>query len=218
MAIISHKRRIVFFPIEKNCSTSVKHLFYRLETGTPFPKAKKKFNLVGHVHNYYPSFVEEKWLEFYDAYDTIAIVRDPIKRFLSAYGNRVVATKALETVGHSKAKIDRSVYSLQPSLDEFVQNLEFYCEVSPYIERHIASQSSKIGKFFSKIKLTYDTSQIPEFEEYLSKKYRRKVKLPHKQTAGPKYKISDLKKESLEKLQKFYEKDYNMLSNFYNSA
>lgn len=146
MAIVSHKHRVVFFPMAKNCSTSVKHLFYGLETGMPFRKAKKKYGLLGHVHKYYPTQTKEEWLNIFEAYDSIVIVRDPIKRFLSAYGNRIVHRKVLETTGYASKLIRAAGFPLQPSLDEFIQNLEFYCKVSSYMKNHIAPQETIVGK------------------------------------------------------------------------
>lgn len=216
MAIVSHKHRVVFFPMAKNCSTSVKHLFYCLDVGLPFRTAKKKYGLFGHVHKYYPTQVKEEWNRIFDEYDSVVIVRDPIKRFLSAYGNRIVHVKALETMGDAAAKILSAGYPLQPSLEEFVQNLEFYCKASSYIKNHIAPQETIVGDIFSKIKQVYDTSQVPEFEAFMSERCGKQVVLPREQSGGPKFTVSDLSEKSLKKLLDFYRKDYAMLSRFYN--
>lgn len=216
MAIVNHKYRIVFFPMAKNCSTSVKHLFYNLEVGTSFRVAKRKYGLIGHVHKYYPTKAIEEWQRIYDAYESIAIVRDPIKRFLSAYGNRIVHMKALETMGNAAEVISAKKYPLQPTLEQFVQNLEFYCSASLYMKNHIAPQETIIGQIFSKIKNVYDTSQVPELELLLTKRCSKDIILPHEQSGGPKFSISDLSTNSVKKLLKFYEKDYDMLSDFYN--
>ncbi|MDX8399895.1 MAG: sulfotransferase family 2 domain-containing protein [Gallionellaceae bacterium] len=215
MTIVSHKHRIAFFPMAKNCSTSVKHLFYRLETGMSFHKAREKYGLSGHVHKYYPSQAKEKWRSIYGEYDTVTIVRDPIKRFLSAYSNRVVHFNALETRVNAADKIKLIGYPLQPTLEEFVQNLEIYCEASPYMRKHIAPQESIIGDFFSKIKWVYDTSQIPEFEAFMSERYGKPIIMPHAQNGGPKLTTDDLSKSSLKKLRQFYKNDYKMLRQFY---
>lgn len=215
MAIVSHKHRIVFFPMAKNCSTSVKHLFYRLDVGMPFRAAKKNFGLIGHVHKYYPTQTQEEWQRIYDAYDSIVIVRDPIKRFLSAYGNRVVHMKALETMGDASAKILMSNYPLQPSLEQFVQNLEFYCNASSYMKNHIAPQETIVGGIFSKIKHVYDISQVSEFEKFMSERCEKQIVLPREQSGGPKFTVSDLSERSLKKLLDFYHEDYAMLSRFY---
>lgn len=215
MAIISHKHRLVFFPMAKNCSTSIKHLFYRLEVGMPFRAARKKYGLVGHVHKYYPTQTKEEWQSIFDAYKSIAIVRDPLKRFLSAYGNRVVHMKVLETTGNASVKIRLAGYPLQPSLEQFVQNLEFYCDASSYLKNHIAPQQTIVGGIFQKINRVYDISQVPEFESFMSERYGKPIVLPREQSGGPKFTASDLSKSSLKKLLNFYRKDYEMLSQFY---
>ncbi|WP_207101573.1 sulfotransferase family 2 domain-containing protein [Paracoccus shandongensis] len=215
MAIVSHKHRVVFFPMAKNCSTSAKHLFYLLDVGMPFRTAKKKYGLWGHVHKYYPTQTKEEWQQIFDAYESIVIVRDPIKRFLSAYGNRIVHMKVLETVGGASARILAAGHPLQPSLEEFVQNLEFYCSVSSYMKNHIAPQEKIVGDIFPKIKRVYDTSQVPEFEAFMSERCGSQIVLPREQSGGPKFTVSDLSERSLGKLLDFYRKDYKMLSRFY---
>lgn len=215
MAIISHKHRVVFFPMAKNCSTSAKHLFYRLEAGIPFRQAKKEYGLIGHVHKYYPTQTKEEWRAIFEAYDSITIVRDPIKRFLSAYGNRIIHMKALETTGVASKLIKAAGYPLQPSLEEFVQGLSFYCKASSYMRNHIAPQETIVGEIFPKIKHVYDTSQVPAFEALMSERCGREIVLPREQSGGPKFAVSDLSKKSLSKLIDYYRKDYEMLSHFY---
>ena len=214
MSIVSHKHRLVFFPIAKNCSTSIKHLFYQLETGQKFKQARKHYGLAGHVHHYYPTRNGEKFLNFFDSYDTITIVRDPIKRFLSTYGERIGHVKVLERAG-TVEKIRSDGYPVQPSLEEFVQNLEYYCEVSSRVRRHIAPQKNIIGPFFPRIKKVYEISQIPEFEAFMSERYGKPITLAQDQTGGPKFTIADLSQRSLEKMVDYYKPDYKMLSQFY---
>jgi hypothetical protein len=215
MAIVSHRLRIVFFPMPKNCSSSVKSAFYKLETGMTYRRAKKKFGLTVNVHSCYRVPNHEKWKGIYDSYDTVTFVREPIKRFLSAYSNRVVHVRALEKFGTSPEEISEAGYPVRPTLEEFAEHLEYYCSVSSHVRKHVNPQEKIIGDIFPKIKHVFDTSQIPEFEKLVTERDGRPFTLPHNQTGGKKYKFSDLSDGAMEKLTKFYAADYKMLSSIY---
>lgn len=211
MPIISHKHRIVFFPMAKNCSTSIKHMFYHLETGRPFRQARAAYNLVGHVHAYYPTVTLEKWHPFYDCYESMTIVRDPVSRFLSGYGNRILHAKALETRGNIGDKIKAAGLSLEPDLDSFVDNLEKYLQISVYMKNHLSPQASIIGAIFPKIKHVLPISRAAEIPEFFRTHRNINVTFPHEQSVGPKFKPSDLSRSRLKKIVDFYKDDYALL-------
>jgi hypothetical protein len=215
VAIVSHKHRIVFFPLAKNCSTSLKYFFYELDTGRPFRRVKARFNLPGHIHTYFPTATEEKWLKFYNAYDTMAVVRDPISRFLSAYGNRIVHARALETRGNVVETLKAKGLSTIPDLPSFIDNLEAYVQISSYTKNHISPQSSVIGGIFKHIKHIYPLSKVSEIPSFVLETRGVEIALPHEQSTGPKFKQSDLSAQHLAKLIDFYSEDYAMLKDYF---
>lgn len=215
MPIISHKHRVVFFPMAKNCSTSIKHLFYHLETGQPFRQARATYKLVGHIHTYYPTLTQEKWQPFYDCYESMTIIRDPVSRFLSGFGNRILHAKALETRGNISNKIKAAGLSLEPDLDDFVDNLEEYLQISTYMRNHLSPQTSIIGAIFPKIKHVFPISRASEIPDFFRALRGLEVRFPHEQSAGPKFKISDLSSMRLKKIIDFYKDDYALFKQHY---
>jgi hypothetical protein len=215
LAIVSHKHRLVYFPLAKNCSTSLKHLFYELETGLSFRKARAKFSLPGHIHTYFPTLILEDWVRFYGAYDTMVVVRDPISRFLSGYGNRIIHARALETRGNIGEMLKAENLPTMPDLNEFVDNLEKYLSFSSYMRSHLSPQASVIGEIFPRIQHVFQISNVGRIPEFFRERRGLEVKLRHDQSVGPKFKPSDLSKDRLDKLVAFYEDDYKMLKDFF---
>lgn len=215
--IVSHKHRIVFFPLAKNCSTSVKHMFYEMETGQPFRQARRAYNLIGHIHSYFPTLTQEKWLPFYDCYDSMVIVRDPVSRFLSGYGNRVLHAKALQTRGNIGDKVKAAGLPLEPDLDGFVDNLEKYLQLSIYMKNHLLPQASVIGEIFPKIKHVFPISRVAEIQDFFRAERGVNLELRHEQSAGPKFKTSDLSSARLKKVVKFYKDDYKLLHQYFSA-
>lgn len=215
MAIVSHRHRIVLFPLAKCGSTSLKHMFFVMETGKNLAQAKMEFGLPGHVHNYYPGKEKEEWLKYYDHYETIVVIRDPIERLLSTYGNRVVHAEAIK---RSEARRNSKLLGdlpAVPDLSTFVDNLEIYLKASARLERHVVSQATVVGNIFHKIKNVYKMSQLNEIPDLLSKRRQLDLELPHKQTSGPKFKLSDLRHDQIDTLIRYYADDYEMLRNYY---
>lgn len=215
MAIVSHKHRVVYFPLAKNCSTSLKHFFFELETGRKFREAKSLFKLVGHVHTYFPTQVEEKWYKFYNSYETIAVVRDPISRFLSGYGNRILNARALETRGNVVETLKSRGLPTIPDLNTFIELMNEYMEISSYTRNHFSPQFSVIGEIFGKINLVYPISRVSEIPNFFAEKRGVLIKLPHEQSAGKKFTLDDLSRDQLEKLVEFYKEDYEMLKEYF---
>ena len=81
-----------YFPIPKVACTSIKTAMFLIEHGREYkPKIDINKKAVQHIHNYY-----EERLANIDSCDfKFIVIRDPIKRFLSAYNNRVAHHKKL---------------------------------------------------------------------------------------------------------------------------
>lgn len=214
MVAVSHRHRIVYFPIPKNATSSMKRVIYKLDTGKRFTK-KTRQALGATVQHLYPHSGSERWLDYYTAYTSLVIVRDPIKRLLSAYGNRVVHAKALKKRPDVAAALARAGLSDMPSLAEFVEYLERYRTLSHYLRFHTIPQSKYVGAFWTDIKHRVPIENMREIPAILQQATGRKVRLPHAQTGGPKPLVDELSPAHFNKLVKFYHADYEMLSGIY---
>ena len=80
------KTKLIYFPVPKIACTSIKSLFFEIEFGITVDKIKEvrpKFK----VHNKYKALFKSS-SQLMPEFQTLAVVRDPIQRFLSGFNKR----------------------------------------------------------------------------------------------------------------------------------
>jgi hypothetical protein len=211
--ILCSKHSISYLPLPKVANTSIKHAMFELEHGEKFRQVTAG---AAHIHEYFrrhKADVGEGKFRF-------VVVRDPIKRFLSAYANRVVHHRELSlekiqavALQKKKLKIDPAAFQPNPDPGQFVELLEQYQRI-PSILIHTRPVAPVIQdlSLFSKV---YVIERLAELEADLSEIAGRPVKLRHAQAGGPKLDVSCLSARHLEKLLSYYEEDYRLLHAFY---
>jgi hypothetical protein len=214
MAAISHRHRVVYFPIPKIATSSLKQLIYHLDAGRPYDRRVRR-ELGVPVHKMYPHQLKERWYPYFPAYTSIVVVRDPITRLLSAYAERILETDALTKQRDLPARLTRKRLSAKPSLDEFVENIEAYRDLSGAVRNHTMPQSDHVGTFGTKITHRLPIERIGEVPDIIRQATGVKVSLPHARASGLKPKPSNLSPRHFDKLVKLYEADYEMLGEFY---
>lgn len=208
MAIIVDKLNVAYFPAPKVACTSLKYMFYYIENNKEYiPTIRNSIKV--HVHGYYPtSPFSRAPMKRIENYYKFCVVRDPIKRLISCYANRVLFHKELS---ENRLSVDaiKAGARPNPSIEYFIENLELYREHSPSITHHTDLQCKFIGndpKFYSRI---YKMNELEILKDDISEIYGEKLNLPHSQTGGPKLGIEEISERSKSKLIRFYEKDYN---------
>ncbi|QDA35701.1 sulfotransferase family protein (plasmid) [Paracoccus liaowanqingii] len=207
VAIIVDKIRLAYFPSPKVACTSVKYMFYKLENGRDFVDGIRNSTMF-HIHSYYGSSpFSAAPLDRLAAHERICIVRDPIKRFLSCYSNRVLFHRELSEHHLSPEAIAAGAVP-DPSLKIFTERLNIYRKHSSSIRHHTDPQTHFIGpdpKFYSKI---YQMGNLDELASDLSLKSGIELDLPHAQNGGEKINPRELSADLLDRIREFYRKDY----------
>ena len=176
------------------------------------------------IHQIFPN------LSFEDAVSTfkednevtkVAVIRDPLRRLLSAYGNRIIHHQDLKRIepkkllGRAKFYLNNPKFKTHPRPDEFFKNLELYQSVSPGILHHTRSCKHFLGSNLGHFDHIFQLEDISKFEKFLSNKMNMPVNLPREQTGGPKIKLNELRRETIEIILEHLEKDYIFLQKFY---
>jgi hypothetical protein len=210
-AILLPKRSIGYQDIPKVACTSIKHALYQLRTGRKFSREE-----VGmHIHQYFG----REYRSISNANVRFIVLRDPVKRFLSAYSNRVghhkeLSKKFLEKSQNGRLLLEKNELMTNPSLENFIKYFKDYQTIRSINHHTKPIVSFGIGdlNFFTHI---YKIEELKLLEADISTLYNTTFKLPRLQTEGIKYKVSDLSKEELSFLFDFYKEDYALLSNYY---
>ncbi|MCA0922806.1 sulfotransferase family 2 domain-containing protein [Pseudooceanicola nanhaiensis] len=209
MAIIIDKHKFSFFFTPKVACTSIKYMCFEIENDRPFEPFMAN-GVMKYVHEaVYPGrrFQDVQHAAIKD-HVRLAVVRDPIARFLSCYSNRVVHHKEL-SVRKAGAKLKQFGLKPDPTLEEFANRFGAYRKCSDSIRHHTAPMVNFLGKDPGYYENVYNLRDIGQCVERISQIVGRPLELGRHQTGGPKLSVDDLSPAQIDKLKQFYAVDYN---------
>lgn len=194
--------------LPKVACTSIKHSLYTATEGKKFTREENEGKS---VHRYFKERLQDiSGCEF-----RFVILRDPIKRFLSAYSNRVCFHKELsqDFIKHRFPDMEKDIPIFSPGLGQFIDHFDTYKKVGP-IHHHCKPTSDWLTdlSYFTHV---YSFEQIKDAQTDLSNHMNTVVEFPRLQTGGRKIKLADLSQAQLDFLFDYYAKDYELLSDYY---
>lgn len=215
MTVILDQHKLFCGTIPKVACTSIKHMFFEAENGVPFTRFQINGQL-RHIHNIgYKSQLRQNYPDKRIAdYHRVTVLRDPIKRFLSAYGNRVVSHKEL-SLAKSKTKLQELDIAPNPDLDTFIEKLELYVQANTSIWRHTLPMVSFIGEDPDYFDRLYRMEELDQFMADMNDRMQTSLALGHKQTGGPKFDPAALSPAQIAKLKDFYAADYEIYGRYF---
>lgn len=206
----SERLKIAYFPIPKSACTTLKNILYYLEFQEDYPKKPES------IHSFWRHKKEEINPDILNEYFKFVVIRDPIKRFLSCYRNRIFFHKDLAQTKQINVEQFRGLgLKKYPRLDFFVQHLEEYIMVSNKTEHHFSPQSQLLIDDLSFYDFVCPIEEMERLRRKLSEIADQELYFPHYQTGGPSITLKNLTQESLSKLIEFYAEDYEILRKYY---
>ena len=194
-------KKLIYYPCPKNANTSAKLFFAKhlnidknyLFLGDEIPqKNQKDSDYVGkkNIINFLPS---KQPFQKKDADYKCCIIRDPIKRFISAFKNRILY----------HGDIQYNNYTIEMILDKL--------EIGLFNNKHFLPQSYFLGENLSYYTYWSTVEEIKIFEQKTNEFFEKKIIFPKIQIGGNKFtvKLSDRQRERIVKI---YSKDYNFIS------
>lgn len=173
MVGVVEAHRIAFFGIHKAATSTVKLALWELREGRPWKGDPMK------VHKHFPNDrIRSSDLHRYSCYWRFTIIRDPIRRFLSAYQNRVVDYADLIHLPGRKTKPRQEDLALPdcPDIETFIAHYDAYCRRSHSIWIHTCTASVFIGKELSYFDAVYTTDEMTRLERDLSSQTNTEIK------------------------------------------
>lgn len=216
MPVILKKYGIAYFPVPKVACSSIKHLFYFLEHGRNFEKFVDPSGRKQNIHNtVYPTLTtgEDNWTSVAKMH-RIAVVRDPVDRFISAYRSRVVHFRELSETSIDIGKAASLGLRPDPSLDQFIDYLELYRILSGSIKHHTDPQSFFLGHTLEYFDKLYKFEELHALETDLRERTQQPVSLPH-MVKGPEGENPFISGKRVRRIIEFYSGDYSLLKGFY---
>ena len=194
---------LAIYTSPKVLSTSLKYLAFEVENGRPFDD----FVIAGrqvHVHNFYPA-ERFKPVNKSEYPHVVAFVRDPVKRFVSMFRNRVA--RKHQQSAHLWRKAESLGLPEDPSFSEFIARFDDYSALMIEIRHHAAPQIEYLGLdegFYDRI---FTEKSIPEFEKLVKELGGKEIRLPRMQRSGAESPVL-LNKANLGWIRDFYAQDY----------
>ena len=197
-------KKLVYYPVAKNANSSAKLFFlkhlkidknyyflsdkvpeYKVNEDSKYKNLDKKYNLVNFLPSYTP-------FEKIDVDEKCCIIRNPIKRFVSAYKNRVLFHK------------DFGFRNL--NINEIIEKLEN----NSFDNRHFLPQSYWLGSDLRYFTIVSNISNMETFINGVNNFFQNKVEFPRIQTGGADENIT-LTDSQIIKLKKIYSSDYALI-------
>lgn len=211
MTVILPDHKLFYAAVPKVACTSIKYMFFEFENGVPFTKFKVN-GKVRHIHTAaYPSLLREKFPEARIAgFHRVAVLRDPVERLLSAYGNRILKHR---TLSRKKTALPDGLPA-DPDLDAFVDNLEAYARHSPIIRHHILPMVDFLGNDPGYFVRLYPMQDLDRFVQDMSERLGTDLHLGRHQSGGPRLGTDRLSSARIAKLRDIYREDYRAFGRF----
>ena len=197
-------RKLVYYPVAKNANSYAKLFFlkhlkidknyyflsdkvpeYKINQDSKYKNLDKKYNLVNFLPSYTP-------FEKIEVNEKCCIIRNPIKRFISAYKNRVLFHK------------DFGFRNL--NIDEIIEKLEN----NSFDNKHFLPQSYWLGSDLRYFTIVSNISNMETFINGVNNFFQNKVEFPRIQTGGADENIT-LTDSQIIKLKKIYSSDYDLI-------
>lgn len=147
------------------------------------------------VHGIYPTqrFRMHRWARA-QGYFRFTVVRDPVKRLLAVYTNRVQGLNELHNCRNIRQ--ERVALPADPDADFFFQNLYSYTSASSVIKHHALPQLVFTGHDLGRYSKVYRTSDLPDLGADLSAHIGQQVDIPHFNSSQAPLTLGDLAPET----------------------
>lgn len=202
------KNKIAYFPMPKCASSTIKSVFYKLQTG------ENTINAHPHYNN--PFFkTQNQKIENYSDYFKFAVIRDPIKRFLSYFYKNIIGDRSL----FGPYGGDRCVLGLDclPNINYFIDRLDDYIYTFIDVRHHTLCQSAYLGESLECYdficKLEDFGSLAQKIDELIGSSLEFPTLMKSKENIAKSF--PSLSLNSLKKLINYYQKDYKLLEKYY---
>lgn len=174
MTITVQDLSVAYQAVPKAACSSVKAALALLDSGVTTPlEAMARDNR--RIHRIYQTsrFQLNRWRRYRNHF-RFTVVREPVRRLLSVYTNRVIAKQELP----NSPRLRKSGLPLDPDPDFFFQNLVPYMACSSVIKHHALHTYHFTGRDLSLYSKVYRTSDLDRLADDLSAHARREVTIP----------------------------------------
>ena len=209
MTVFLWDHKLTYVSVPKVACTSLKHMFFEVENKRPF-KAFTTNGKFHHIHHFYKGYAFSDLPQDRIAdHIKLTVVRDPVRRLLSCYANRVVYHQELSLQKAGPALLQAGLQP-DPDLSLFLERLDDYCAAVGTINHHARPMVQILGRdpaFFDEI---FAIERLSDFTHMVGQIVGRDLTAPHMQTGGPKIGPDALTPAQEAAIRRRYGEDYDI--------
>lgn len=196
--VLCQKTRVVYYPAPKNASTTLRGLFFRIDNGREFVPFflnglyTDLFTLYRHNQPFAASAPPA-------GYEKVAVVRDPIARFMANY--RWLVSARNTDIGE------------MPEINDFVSRFENLRARSAKAMFHLMPQTHFLGGDLGYYNKVFKIEDLGQMIAYLASRAGFDLSMPWENRT--KVATDELSEKSIAKLHDVYRADYKLLAGLY---
>jgi len=206
------KLKLQYFPVPKNAGSSVRDCLFEMDNGW----------------RYRPMIIDGRWVGLFEffgfpaafqpapdrpGYLRFTVVRDPLRRLLSAYANKVLDNPGVASADFAALGL-RSDLPRAPDIETFVAYLDEYRLISN-IRHHTNPQRYFLGDDLGHYHRVFRAEDLGELERFLSERAGAPIKLARLKADGTKIDPATLSPAARRKVAQHYAADYALLERYY---
>jgi hypothetical protein len=224
--IIIEKLKLGYQDSPKIASTSLFNWLHDLMYGYSYKDQVQAGKSKMYIHDYFRSGTcadvqivknDKESVAEYQTFFCFTITRDPVKRFISMYSNRVLHHRELSANSNIANQLNRDGLEFDPDINTLVMALEEYMAIQQSIFHHARPQLDFLGNDLTIYNRIADISEVGKIIDEIKEHWARNglqelvelaPVLGRAQTGGPKLGLEVLTDESFDKLLNYYREDY----------
>lgn len=215
MPITVPAHKIAYMALPKAGCSTAKRALAQIDPDAEIPPAEAQD--VYTWHNLYPTvrFRPHRWEAVSDHW-RFTVVRDPIKRLMSVYTNRVVQFRDLENSRKLKTW-EFAHLPKDPDPDMFFVNLEEYLRASSVIRHHVLPAEVFLGRDLKTYDRIYRTEELGQLAADLTGRTGIAVDLTRENRSETALRFEDLAPATRVSLHRRLMREYRLLRDFYDN-
>ena len=225
MPVASSQLSLVYYDVPKVACTSLKTWFWELEHGRAFTGDSPKNRVLnrlglkgyGDIHRQ-----ESTRTRSFKAapkppagYATLTVVRDPIRRLVSAWKDKVNA-ESFKGQRNVLNDLENEGLAPNPDFETFIEHFDEYRMVTRATRLHTYSLAWHLGPDIGFYDHVFSLEALDELMVFLSRKHGKEVSLPRQNTSHSNRSAIKLSSSQVDRILEITRPDYQWLGNLYN--
>lgn len=212
MPVFCKSVKISYYPIPKIGSTTMRAVMTTIDSGGDT-------NNIPHGAGGVRNDMSKKAIRFREAleieqesdtnYERMALLRDPVSRFLSGFQNKVMSGRLEELFAKKPPRV--AGLSPRPDIEAFVVNFTQYKQTSQMIRQHFKPQSFFLGRDLGYFQHVFRLENFAEVAAFLNSRTDQELIFPHYNQENKDW-VSTVPDSVKAKIADMYKSDYRLLA------